>query len=90
MEAIDELEDLGKDVHEDKPVLVKTKSKPVKEKELPEHIRKAIITINDKDKNNPIVIEFQGEWVISDINLAGKYLILDFYAYVRDRAMMGR
>jgi len=67
-------------VHEDKP-------KPVKEKELPDHIRKATITINDKDKNNSIVIKFQGDWVPSDINLAGKYLILDFHEYVRNRAI---
>ena len=79
-----------KEKQEEVPVItmvevVEPEPKPVKEKELPDHIRKATITINDKDKNNPIVIKFQGDWVPSDINLAGKYLILDFHEYVRNR-----
>jgi hypothetical protein len=67
-----------------------TKPKFKKSKELPTHIRKATITINDKDKGNPIKIVFEGDWVPSDINLAGKFLILDFHSYVRNRAMKGK
>ena len=91
-----ELEDLGKPkvegvVLEPVEATYKYEDKPksVKEKELPDHIRKATITINDKDKNNPIVIKFQGDWTGSDINLAGKYLILDFHEYVRNRNVNG-
>jgi len=60
----------------------------VKEK-LPAHIRKAYITINDKNKNEPISVSFSGEWAGSDINLAGKHLILEYGVYVRNRSING-
>ena len=68
----------------------KLKKKKEKERKLPDHIRTAFITINDKDKNSPISIKFRGDWVPSDINLAGKHLILDFQTFVRNRAMRGK
>ena len=64
----------------------KLKKDKTKEK-LPAHIRKAYITINDKKKNEPIVIQFSGVWTGSDINMAGKNLILEYNVYVRNRAI---
>lgn len=66
-----------------KPMKDKTKEK------LPAHIRKAYITINDKNKNEPIVVQFSGVWTGSDINMAGKHLILEYNVYVRNRAIKG-
>ena len=68
---------------------IKKKGKP-KMGKLPDHIRKAYITINDKSKGDPISIVFEGDWVPSDINLAGKFLILDFQMYVRDKAISNK
>ena len=64
----------------------KKPEKDMKEK-LPAHIRKAYIVINDKKPNDPIAISFSGVWTGSDINLAGKHLILDYQVYVRNRAI---
>lgn len=64
-----------------KPAKAKTKEK------LPAHIRKVYITINDKKKNEPVLVQFSGEWTGSDINMAGKHLILEYNVYVRDRAI---
>lgn len=64
--------------------------KKTKKEKLPSHIRKAYITINDKSKNEPITVSFNGEWTGSDINLAGKHLILEYNVYVRDRAIRGK
>lgn len=61
--------------------------KKIKEVEVPAHIRKVTITINDKKKNDPIVVEFAGEWDVSDLNLAGKHLILEYNVFVRNRAI---
>ena len=66
--------------------MLSKKPKMTKEK-LPAHIRKAYITINDKKKNEPISISFSGEWSASDLNLAGKYLILEYGVHVRNRAI---
>jgi len=72
------------------PAKVVQKPKPKKVVKLPDHIKKAYITINTKSKGNPIVVNFEGDWVPSDINLAGKFLILDFHKFVIDRAMKGK
>ena len=61
--------------------------KKIKEVKVPAHIRKVTITINDKKKNDPIVVEFAGEWDVSDLNLAGKHLILEYNVFVRNRAI---
>ena len=65
------------------------KEAPVKEK-IPEHIRKVYIEINDKSKNEPITVKFGGEWTGSDLNLAGKHLILEYNMYVRNRSIVIR
>ena len=65
----------------------KKKGKSGKEANLPDHIRKAYITINDKSPNNPISITFNGDWTGKDINLAGKHLILEYQTFVRNRAI---
>ena len=62
------------------------KETSVKEK-VPEHIRKVYIEINDEHKNEPITVKFGGEWTGSDLNLAGKHLILEYNMYVRNRAI---
>lgn len=66
------------------------KKKDMTKEKLPDHIRKAYITIDDKKPNNPIDIRFSGVWTGSDINLAGKHLILDYNVYVRNRAIRGK
>lgn len=70
--------------------MLSKKPKKAKKEKLPEHIRKAYITINDKKPNNPIAVSFSGEWTGSDINLAGKHLILEYNVYVRNRAIRGK
>lgn len=65
----------------------KKPKKDMTEEKLPAHIRKAYITINDKKNNEPILVQFSGVWTGSDINMAGKYLILEYNAYVRNRAI---
>ncbi len=70
-------------------MLLGEKKDTMKEK-LPDHIRKAYIVIDDKKLNNPIDIRFSGVWTGSDINLAGKHLILDYQVYVRNRAIKGK
>lgn len=65
------------------------KKKESKEK-LPEHIRKVYIVINDKSKNEPISVKFAGDWTVSDLNLAGKHLILEYNTYSRDRAIRSK
>ena len=65
------------------------KEAPAKEK-VPEHIRKVHIEINDKSKNEPIVVKFVGEWTGSDLNLAGKHLILEYNFYVRNQAILDK
>jgi len=69
---------------------IKDKGKSAKEANLPAHIRKAYITINDKKPNDPVSITFNGEWTGMDINLAGKHLILEYNTYVRNRAIRGK
>lgn len=69
---------------------IKGKGKSGKEANLPEHIRKAFITINDKHLNDPISITFNGEWTGKDINLAGKHLILEYQMFVRNRAISNK
>lgn len=70
--------------------MLSKKPKKAKKEKLPSHIRKAYITINDKSKNEPITVGFNGEWTGSDINLAGKHLILEYNVYVRNRAIRGK
>jgi len=65
----------------------KKKGKSAKEANLPAHIRKAYITINDKTPNDPISVTFNGDWTGKDINLAGKHLILEYQMFVRNRAI---
>ena len=65
----------------------KKKGKSAKEANLPAHIRKAYITINDKTPNDPISVTFNGDWTGKDINLAGKHLILEYQVFVRNRAI---
>ena len=67
--------------------MLSKKPHEAKKEKLPEHIRKAYITINDKKKNEPIIVQFSGEWTGSDINMAGKHLILEYNVYVRNRAI---
>jgi len=62
-------------------------TKEIKEVEVPEHIRKVTITINDKKPNDPISVIFAGDWSGSDLNLAGKHLILEYNLFVRNRAI---
>ena len=69
---------------------IKKKGKYAKEANLPDHIRKAFITINDKSPNDPISITFNGDWTGKDINLAGKHLILEYQIFVRNRAISNR
>lgn len=61
--------------------------KKIKEVEVPEHIRKVTIIINDKKPNDPISVVFAGDWSGSDLNLAGKHLILEYNLFVRNRAI---
>jgi len=72
-----------------KMLLGKKKKTSAKEK-LPEHIRKVYIVINDKSKNEPITVKFAGDWTVSDLNLAGKHLILEYNMYSRNRAIGGK
>jgi hypothetical protein len=65
----------------------KKPQKDMTKEKLPAHIRKVYITINDKKKNEPIVVQFSGEWTGSDINMAGKHLILEYNVFVRNRAI---
>lgn len=58
-----------------------------KAEKCPEHIRKVIIIINDKKPNDPVSVTFVGVWTGSDLNLAGKQLILNFNVHVRNRAI---
>lgn len=69
---------------------IKNKGKSAKEANLPDHIRKAFITINDKKPNDPISVTFNGDWTGRDINLAGKHLILEYQLFVRNRAISNR
>lgn len=69
---------------------IKKQGKSAKEANLPAHIRKAYITINDKKPNDPISITFNGDWTGKDINLAGKHLILEYQTFVRNRAIGGK
>ena len=69
---------------------IKKRGKSAKEANLPDHIRKAFITINDKKPNDPISITFNGDWTGKDINLAGKHLILEYQLFVRNRAISNR
>jgi len=62
-------------------------TKKIKEDKVPEHIRKVSITINDKKPNDPISVIFAGDWSESDLNLAGKHLILEYNLFVRNRAI---
>ena len=62
-------------------------TKNIKEKKVPEHIRKVEIIINDKKPNDPIIVVFAGDWSGSDLNLAGKHLILEYNLFVRNRAI---
>ena len=62
-------------------------TKKIKEVKVPEHIRKVLITINDKKPNDPISVIFAGDWSGSDLNLAGKHLILEYNLFVRNRAI---
>jgi len=62
-------------------------TKEIKEVEVPEHIRKVTITINDKKPDNPILIVFAGDWSGADLNLAGKHLILEYNLFVRNRSI---
>jgi len=61
--------------------------KKVQEIKVPAHIRKVEITINDKKPNDPITVIFAGDWDGSDLNLAGKHLILEYNLFVRNRAI---
>ena len=61
--------------------------KKIKEVKVPEHIRKVEIIINDKKPNDPITVIFAGDWDGSDLNLAGKHLILEYNLFVRNRAI---
>ena len=62
-------------------------TKKIKEDKVPEHIRKVLIIINDKRPNEPISVAFAGDWSGSDLNLAGKHLILEYNLFVRNRAI---
>ena len=62
-------------------------TKEIKEDKVPDNIKKVTIIIDDKNKNNPITVNFAGDWSGSDLNLAGKHLILDYSLYVRNRAI---
>ena len=89
-EALKGLASLGATPESSKLKLKMLSKKPKKDytkEKLPAHIRKAYITINDKKKNSPIVVSFSGEWTGSDINLAGRHLILEYGVYIRNRAM---
>jgi len=66
------------------------KNKDFTKEKLPSHIRKAYITINDKKPNELISIAFSGDWTGSDINLAGKHLILEYQTFVRNRAIRNK
>ncbi len=70
-----------------KKMLLGKKKKDTMKEKLPEHIRKAYITINDKKPSEPIKVEFSGDWSGSDLNLAGKHLILEYNLFVRNRAI---
>ena len=84
------LEELGKPtggISESTELKMKMFTKKIVEVEVPEHIRKATIIINDKKPDNPISVIFAGDWAGSDLNLAGKHLILEYNLFVRNRAI---
>lgn len=87
-DALDELVTGG--TPESTKLKEKMLTKKVKEDKVPEHIRKVTITINDKKPNDPISVVFAGDWAGSDLNLAGKHLILEYNLFVRNRAIKGK